>query len=116
MHVLDILEGDGRNEARRLPGLGALAVKLVDLLEGKTLGLVDHGPDEEDADEAASAPDEEDLGTHVGVTGTVVDHVGGGVSDSKVQKPVRCGRHRKGLGADLEREDLTSHNPCDRSP
>ena len=32
---------------------------------------------EEDADEAASTPDEEDLGTHVGVTGTVVDHVGG---------------------------------------
>jgi hypothetical protein len=87
IHVLNILERDGGNETRRLPRVGALSVELVDLLEGESLGLVDHGPDEEDADEAASAPDEEDLGAHVGVAGAVVDHVGGSVTDGEVEKP-----------------------------
>jgi hypothetical protein len=89
MHVLNILERDRGNKARRLPCVGALAVKLVDLLEGEALGLIDHSPDEEDADKAASAPDEEDLGTHVGVAWAVVDHVGGGVADGEVEEPGR---------------------------
>ena len=88
LHILNVLEGDAGDEARGLPGLGALAVELVDLLEGETLGLVDHGPDEEDADEAASAPDEEDLGTHIGVSWAGVDHVGSSVSDTEVEEPV----------------------------
>jgi hypothetical protein len=88
VHILNVLERDGRDEARGLPRLADLAVELVDLLQRQTLGLVDHSPDEEDADEAASAPDEEDLGTEVGVSRAVVDHVGGGVSDGKVKEPV----------------------------
>jgi hypothetical protein len=134
MHVLNILERDGGNEARRLPRVGALSVELVDLLEGEALGLVDHGPDEEDADETASAPDEEDLGAHVGVAGAVVDHVGGSVADGEVEKPavdvsisficglcsrdlpVGCGGHGQRLRADLEREDFTSDDPGDGSP
>ena len=116
VHVLDILEREGRNEARGLPGLGALAVELVDLLERKSLGLVDHGPDEEDANKAASTPDEEDLSTHVGVAGTVIDHVWGSVSNGKVEQPVGCCSHRERLGSDLEREDLTSNDPGNRSP
>ena len=114
--ILDILEGDRGNEARRLPRLGNLAVKLIDLLERKTLSLVDHSPDEEDADEAASTPDEEDLGAHVGVAWAGVDHVGRRVTDTKVKEPVGSGGHGKGLGADLEREDLTSDDPGDRPP
>lgn len=116
LHVLDVLEGDGGDKARRLPGLAALSVELVDLLEGKTLGLVDHAPDEEDADEAASTPDEEDLGTHVGIARTRVDHVRSGVSNGEVEKPVASSGHGEGLGADLEREDLSSDNPGDWAP
>lgn len=88
MCLLNILEGDGRNEARRLPCLGDLAVQLIDLLERKTLGLVDHCPDEEDADEAASTPDEEDLSAKVGIAGSAVDHVGCRITNSKIKEPV----------------------------
>ena len=88
VRVLHVLEGDGRHEALRFPGLVDLGIQLVDLLERKTLGLVDHGPDEEDADEAASAPDEEDLGTQVGIARACVDHVRGGVSNTEVEEPV----------------------------
>jgi hypothetical protein len=88
VHILNVLERDGRNEARRLPRLADLAIELVDLLERETLGLIDHSPDEEDADEAASTPDEEDLSTEVGISRAVIDHVGGSVSDGEVKKPV----------------------------
>ena len=94
----------------------ALAVELVDLLEGEALCLVNHAVDEEDANEAASAPDEEDLGAHVGVTGAGVDHVRSSVTNRKVEEPVGGGSHRERLGADLERENLTSHDPGDRAP
>lgn len=88
VNILDVLEGHSRNEALRLPCLVDLAVELVDLLEGKSLGLVDHGPHEEDTDEAASTPDEEDLGAHVGISRSVVDHVWCGIADGEVEKPV----------------------------
>lgn len=78
VRLLHILEGDGRHEALRLPRVGHLGVELVHLLERETLGLVDHTPHEEDADEAAAAPNEEDFGAEVGVAGAGVDHVGGG--------------------------------------
>ena len=42
-------------------------VELVDLLEGKTLRLVNQSPDEKDGDQAASTPDEEHLGLKIGV-------------------------------------------------
>jgi hypothetical protein len=116
MGILNILERHAWNEAGRLPRLADLAVQLVDLLERQTLGLVDHGPGEEDTDEAASAPDEEDLGTEVGVARSVVDHVGRSIADSEVEEPVGGGGHREGLGADLEREDLAGNHPGDRTP
>lgn len=116
MGVLNILERDGRNKALGLPSLVDLAVELVDLLEGKTLGFVDQGPDEKDTDEAASTPQEEDLDTHVGVAWARVNHVGRGVADGKVEEPVGGSRHGKGLGADLERENLTSDDPGDWAP
>jgi hypothetical protein len=78
MHILNVLKGDGRDES----------VKLVNLLERQTLGLVDHGPDKEDADEAASAPNKENLGTKIGVSGAVVDHVRCSISNGEVKKPV----------------------------
>lgn len=39
------------------------------------------------ANQAESSPDEEDLATEVGTL--LVDHVGGGVGDGPVEKPVR---------------------------
>lgn len=49
-HLLNILEADLRPERLALPCLSNDAVELVDLLEGQTFGLVDHEPDEGDAD------------------------------------------------------------------
>jgi hypothetical protein len=88
MHILNVLEGDGRDKSRRFPRLADFAVKLVNLLKRQTLGLVDHGPDEEDADEAASTPNKEDLSTKIGVSRAVIDHVRGSISNRKVKKPV----------------------------
>jgi hypothetical protein len=87
-NVLNILERDAGNEAGRLPGLADLAVELIDLLERQTLGLIDHGPNEECADEAESTPDEEDLSTEIGIARAVVDHVRCSVSDGEVEEPV----------------------------
>jgi hypothetical protein len=39
--ILYFLEGNSGNEALGLPGLGYLAVELVDLLQSESLGLVD---------------------------------------------------------------------------
>jgi hypothetical protein len=39
--ILYFLEGNSGNEALRLPGLGYLAVELVNLLQSESLGLVD---------------------------------------------------------------------------
>lgn len=98
------------NEAPRLPRVGNLLVHLVDILEGESLGLVDHGPDEGDADEAAAAPHEEYLGLQVGVARAVVDHVGGCVTDGEVEEPVGGRGHGQTFGTDLERVDLTGDN------
>lgn len=73
---------------RAVAGRLALVVHLVDLLERVRLGLVDEEVDERNADEAEREPDEEDLGLQVGVSGTVVDQVGGCVGDSPVEEPL----------------------------
>lgn len=52
IHIVDIHEADLRTELVALPGLSANTEELVDLLERETLGLVDHEPDEDDADPA----------------------------------------------------------------
>jgi hypothetical protein len=114
--VLNVLEADSGHEALALPRLADLAVKLVDLLEGETLSLVDHEVDEGDANEAEAAPHEEDLGLEVGVAGAVVDHVRGGVGDGPVEKPVGGGSHGEGLRADLQGEDLAGNDPSNGTP
>lgn len=90
LNVPNILERDGGDKARRIPGLADLPVELVDLLERQALGLVDHSPDEEDADEAASTPDKEDLCAQVRIARAVVNHVRSSVSNGEVQEPVTC--------------------------
>lgn len=104
-----ILLADHGAVSLALPCLADSVVKLVDLLEGKILGLVDEGPDESDGDPAETTPDPEDVGAEVGVLN--LSEVRGDESEEPVEEPVGGGGHRKTLGADLEREDLASDDP-----
>lgn len=84
--VIDIRKRDLRNEILGLPRLANHTIELVNLFESKTLRLVDHEEDESNADEAESAPNEEDFALEVGAF--LIDHVGGGIGNGPVQKPV----------------------------
>ena len=114
--LLHLAEGNGGSPVLAQPGTAHLAVQLIHLLEGKALGLVDHKVHKRDAEEAAAAPDEEDLGLQVGVARAVVDQVRGGVGDGPVEQPVGGGGHGEGLGADLEGEDLAGDDPGAGAP
>lgn len=75
----------GRHPGGGFAGDVDLGVKLVDLLQAESLGLVDEEPDVSNAEEAGSEPDEEDLGLQVGVALAVVDKIGGRVGDGPVE-------------------------------
>jgi len=96
------------------PDGGRVLVENVDLFERETLGLRDAEVGEDEASDASRSPDEEYLGPEVAVPR--VDNVGGGITDTKVPKPVRGRRHRHGLCADGEREDLGGDDPCNGTP
>jgi hypothetical protein len=49
LDILYLLEGNSGHEALGLPGLGYLAIELVDLLQSESLGLVDEKVDKGDA-------------------------------------------------------------------
>jgi hypothetical protein len=57
-----------------------------------------------------ACPDPEDVGVDS------VGHVRCGVRNRPVEQPVGGGGHRKGLGSDLQGEDLTGDNPSTRAP
>lgn len=115
-NILDIMEANLGTKLLALPRLGDDAVKLVNLFEGKTLGLIDHEVDEGYADKAEATPDEEHAGLQVGIAWAVVDHVGRGVGDGEVEQPVGCGRHGQTLRTNLQWEQLTGDNPGDWTP
>lgn len=115
-NALAVLPGLLRLPLRRLGSNRHLLVELVDLLESKTLGLVDEEVDEGNAQEAAAEPDEEDLGLEVGVALAVVDEVGGRVGNGPVEEPVGGGAHGEGLGTGLEGEDLAGDDPGKGTP
>lgn len=110
----DFLEGELGSEVLALAGLRNNAVQLVDLLEGKTLGLVDHEVNKGNADEAERSPDEEHFRLQVGVIS--IDHVGGGVGNGPVEEPVAGGGHGQALGSDLQGEEFSRHDPGNGSP
>lgn len=62
------------------------------------------------------SPDEKDLGLKAGVTGSDIDEIRSGVGNGPVEKPVGGRGHGKRLGADLEREDLSSDYPGAGAP
>lgn len=61
-------------------------------------------------------PNEEDLGSEIGVAGSVVDEIWCCVRDCPVEQPVGRRRHRERFGADFEREDFTSDHPGTGAP
>lgn len=113
---LIMIIGGCRLPAHGFPCHANLGVQLVHLLKAETLGLIDHEPDEEDAEEAAREPHEEDLGLQVGIALPVVDEVRGRVGDGPVQQPVRRRGYAEGLGAGREGEDLARDNPAEGTP
>ncbi|KXS99329.1 hypothetical protein AC578_6748 [Pseudocercospora eumusae] len=104
MHIIDILERNLRPEFLALPRLA----------DSSAFGLVDHEPDEHDADSAEGAPDEEDLGLEVCVL--FVDHIWCCVGDGEVEEPVGCGGHGEAFCAGLEREQFARDDPSDGAP
>lgn len=104
----------GRNERLGLPGLGNILVKLVDLLQRKTLGLVDGHESKEETEEVETTPDEENVGTQV--TLVWVNHVWSRVSNGPVPQPVRSGTQSDRLGSGSQWEQLTNNDPSGRTP
>ena len=90
-----------RHPSHTLTCHGNFGIELIDLLERKTLGLVDHEVDKRDAPEAAREPDEEDLALEVCVTGSEVDQERRAVSNRPVEQPVGGGGHGQRLCAHL---------------
>src|SRR5690606_21350885 len=68
-------------EARGPPCGNTILKETVNLLKRETLSFLDEEEDKGNADEAARAPDEEDLDTEVGVAFTGINHVRGGITD-----------------------------------
>jgi hypothetical protein len=99
----DLRKRRSRFPPHTLSGNLNLIIQLIDLLQGKTLGLIDHEVHEGDAQEAACEPDEEDLGLEVSVSWAPVYEVGSRVCDGPVEQPVCGRRHREGFSANLER-------------
>jgi hypothetical protein len=67
----------------------SLLQHLVDLLEGKTLGLRNEEVGEEEGDAAKTSPHEEDVGAELGRVRSVSDEVGGDDGNDAVPEPVR---------------------------
>lgn len=93
---------------------GSLLHHLVDLLEGKTLGLRDEEVSVDESASAQGAPDKEDLSAEV--TLVRVDHVRGDDGDDAVPQPVRGGGEGDTTGTDGEGEDLADNDPGAGAP
>ena len=81
---------------------------LVHFFQSETLGFRDHEEDEGGGEETDDAEEDEGAVAHGG------DHVGGGLSDSKVVEPVGRGTDRDTLCSDTKREDFGNEDPCTR--
>jgi hypothetical protein len=111
LSFLHLPEGDGGCPADAPASAADLHIEFVDLLEGEALGFVDHQVNKDDADEAARAPDEENLRLKIGVTRAVVYQVRRREGNNPVHEPVDRRRHGQGFGTDLQREDLAGDDP-----
>lgn len=107
---------NGRNPANRVPSAGNLGVKFINLLKGKTLGLVNASVNKHTTDKAESTPDEEHLRLEVGISRSAVHHVRSSVGNSPVEQPVGGGGDGETLGASLEGEQFTGDDPGNGAP
>ena len=114
--ILNLPESNSRNPPNTILRNANLTIQLINLFQRQALRLIDHEVNENNANETASAPDEEDLGLEIGISWTPIDEVGGGVCDGPIEEPVRGGGHGEGLGADFEGEDLAGDDPGDWTP
>lgn len=127
----------GSKSAVRLPhARGArrgLLEHLIDLLEGKTLGLGNKEEGEEEGDAAQAAPHEEDVGAETGRVVTIGHEVWGDDTDDAVPEPVGIisvssrqktvkdvpvggGGQTDTSRADGKGENFANHNPRSRTP
>jgi hypothetical protein len=107
---------DRRNPANGVPSTGNLGIKLINLFERKTLGLINAGVNKHTTYKAEATPDEEHLRLEIGVTGAAVHHVRGSVGNSPVEQPVGGGGDGETLRPSLKWEEFTCHDPGDRTP
>lgn len=106
------ISGEGAVWHPLAAGEGSSLLKhAVNLLQGKTLGLRNKEEGVDEAKEAEGAPDEEDLGAEVGVTGLSSDHVWGDDGNDAVPEPVGGSGESNTTGTDGKREDFTDKNP-----
>jgi len=71
---------------------------------------------EQEASSTRRSPNEEYLDLEASRVGPLVDQVGGCITDTKVPQPVGGNGEGHGLGTNVEREDLASNDPGDRTP
>jgi hypothetical protein len=93
-----------------------LRIQLINLLQCKTLGLINHKVHKRNTQKAAREPDEKDLALQIRVSWAEIDEIRCRVGDGPVEEPVRGRRHRETFCADFEREDLACYDPGDRTP
>lgn len=115
-HITHISIMHRRLPTNRVPSPRNLSIELINLLERKTLSLIDASIHEKRTDKAEPAPDEEHLGLQVRVSGSAVHHVRGSVGDGPVEEPVGCGRDGETLCAGLEGEEFAGYDPGDGAP
>ena len=77
----------------------------VDLLKGETLSLPDEEVGVDEAENTSASPNEEDLGTEVGLVGT--DEVRGDDGNDTVPEPVGGGGETDTARSDADGEDLS---------
>lgn len=90
-----------------LPGLDAVIVHLINLFKRQSLGLRDEKVREDKTAETSCSPNEKHLGAQSCISGSCLDQVRGGITDSPIPEPIGGCGHRHGFGTNaLKTSDL----------
>lgn len=87
---------------------GLVTKDFVHFFQSETLGFGNHEEDEGGGEETDDTKEDEGAIAHGR------DHVGSGLSDSKVVEPIGRGTDRDTLCSDTKREDFGNEDPCAR--
>jgi hypothetical protein len=63
-----------------------------------------------------TSPNEEHTRLEVRISWALIHHVGCGVGNGEVKKPVGGGGHGEAFGTDFEWEQFSGYDPCDWTP